>query len=813
MSTPTNLQDKILLNELNANGVYTVGGVLVPLPSPLTSAFGAAVTRASLLCPPILTYTGDVSGYDFVASGQSALTESLNKLVGLTINGNVSSAFNNISLKIRNIAINGGVNNSFNRSKVEGNITINGNVLFSFDNSILEGISSKSHCPGHGSLIITGNIGLSTENLIVLQLQQFVSGFAVAVPPATTPTVAQFQTAFNTTITTLSTGVASQFLAQLTASSVAINSYLNGLISGNPFTAANQTTVLANIIYSFFTQPQGVFTFINSIIKYDAITLTGVVITNSFLNDNINVDKLLVTYSNIYFSFTNSVIKGFEKVATCDNKFGITCWQPACSILFNLSNAVPTFSQVNSIFIGVLIETECLTIEGTFYGALFDTATVYANKIKVTSAATYSRALSLFTSSTVVAFELIDVEFPLGGTFVSLGCISRDSNHVSTFKFGKFIQKGQIIDSLKLANLYGHKLYVQGTASYVATTFTPVIMNVDYVCFDSLYQATNILTACNIESKEVVFKTDLSSATAVFQGPSPTYAKIQVLRFANGFNYSDSSLAGNMYKFDLCELIVEKCVAPGTTPGVILNLAFNGSVIEAERIIIKGDVSNSFNASTIRARELIAGNTYYSFASSLVDVNEVKFETAAQGNALNSGPCRKSCETLALLNLDTTNTSAVTALTTIINNQLYTTFSNAPTLTPFDTGFIVSIFKSGTFDRSNLNLIYHPKFVNLDIVVSNLVPYGQSTPTSPSIQFLVDAIIGTYVAATIVNGSTVTYLSAPAFSHLKFLKLVGTATVSQIPLTVLACLKEIEICTTVPLTCDEKKLLKKYHLI
>lgn len=789
----TNLQSQILLNELNTNGVYTAGGVLVPEPVPLTSAFALAVKNASIFNPPVLNYTGDVTGYDFVAGGND-LINNLNKLTSLTITGNVSSAFNNISLKTKNIVITGGLNNSFNRSKVAGSIVVTGNVVFSFNNTFL---GKGDLC--HSNLTINGNIGVSVSMLLVLQLRAFVLAFPI------TGTIAQFQTAFNAQVTAIETGVDPIFYSDIATTDGSVNALLNTLVGSNPYTLTVQSQVLHR--FAYFTNPSSTpgESFINSVSEYHKVNLSGDVIVNSFTIGIIKTHKFNFLFSNASLVFRNIKISGFARVEAPCNKFAIQDWTPAKDIEFTMANTniLENFLSTN-VVTSCIFESDCFRLTGTFgrdpdsSAVFFATSSITAKVIQFDSPFVLPGNVTFAPKDKLTAFELLRVDFPLGAHHVLFAPAQ------GIFKFKKFIGTGQFTTIVEGGTLQGDELVLDGTSDFVGNTFNPISLDVEKTCLGVNFNMNSYFFNFNsIHGKELIIKNNLANNTFLFSnaGTAAGYVKLQKLIFANGLNFIDRFLRGNVSTFDLCELIIEKCVEPGQSVGTICSLAFNGSTILAEKIIVKGDINYSFNATTIQAKEFIAGNTYYSFANSIVDVDCFKLKT------------NDNCDALATFNLDTSNSAAVTVLTSLITANSYT-YSLPPETTPFDTFFITDNFETGTFDRSNLNLIYHPKFVNLNIKVSQLVPYLASSPTTfPSSQFLVDAIVPNQkFEATVVNGDTVGLLTNAVFSSLKYLKLVGTATVSQVPISILKNLKAIEICTTTPLSSADRKLLHSYGL-
>ncbi|AYV85862.1 MAG: hypothetical protein Solivirus1_19 [Solivirus sp.] len=784
--TSTNIQDQILLNQLVTNGVYTSGGILIPQPSPLTSSFAVAVANAAIQIPPILSYTGNVSGYDF-ATNQAALIENLNKLVSLTITGEVASAFNDVVLCIPSITIVGGLNDAFNRSKVASNITITGNVLSSFDNSILKGVSTK-RCH-HGSLSVTGNVGIDVSSQLVIDLENFVYSFTPGVAPATTPTVAQFQTALTTAYNGIIAGVASQFTARIT---IIFNQIVLNLPtpSSQLYTSTIQASVLINFTYNLNNAQSFVYT----TLKYDNITFVGTYSFMSFVSIRVEVKNLSVTFSNAVSIFTSVSINGFETQEAPQNKFGICKWRPACKVLFNLTNSASfTISVVGTILFNSIIEADHFTFTGNYFGQLIFGNKITANKIDVNSTVAVG-SVGILGNSYLTAFKCINVSFPLG---VVSGLLVD-----TTVNFGEMNLNGQFT-LINPRNLNGHKFTLQGVAAFIGNSLLVNDLNVDYIIIGDLYQAGLIFPNTLITAKEVIFKSDFSSSTSLLHN---AIVKADKVKFENGLLYPTT--VPQSIKFEVEELIVEKCpglVSNTIASPTILSLAFNGSIIEANKVIIKGDISQSFNASTLNVKEFVAGNSTFCFASSLLDVESLKFEVAAA-----QGPSAICGKVPAILNLDTTNTTQLTTVKSIIVNALYL-LRPSPTQIPLDTNFAIERLSSSTFDRSALSLIFQPKFINLDITVNQLVPYGLPSLSYPSTQFLSDAIIG-YLEATIVNGNTESIPVNLPFSKLQFLKLVGTATVSGIPISVLQSLKEISICTTTPPTEDDKRLLRKYGL-
>ncbi len=782
--TTVNVQDQILLNELTANGVYTAHGVLVPTPSPLTSPFATAVAAASILIPASLTYNGTVSGYDF-ATGQATLIENLNKLTSLTINGEVASAFNNVSLKIKTITINGGVIDSFNRSKINSNLTVTGNIISSFDNSIVEQCSSSKH----GCLKLTGNLGISTSNQLALDLQNFIGKYTVAVPPTTTtPLVSTFLTDLTTFYNTLTPSAAS------------------------PFTVTIQNLALAQM--AFTSSVSGFGTFNRSIINYNKIELTGVFAVFSFTESRIKVSQLIIMYSNVYMFFLYCNITGFERCEVPNTSFNLKRWSPIQKILATLTNLALFFPGfLNELFSRCNIETKSFTLTGEYDGRIGRLSVLTAEKINlgVTTQTIANSSLLVFSASLIYCFDCFDVNYPLlSGTTLSVV-------EFSTIYFNHATIQGEYTQLFHDSFVKGHKAKISGVLGFVVNDFNPATYQVEYTCIDSTFQAALIFQSTLITAKELVFKTDLSSTTSIFNVGAanggeygPPVIRVDSLRFENGFVYNDSAQGGNNAIFDLCELIVER---PTTSSPVVLSSAFNGSVIEADKIIIKGDVYLSFIAATIKTKCFSAGNTSYSAARALISASETKFRIIGaddSSSSLDSGRITR-CDTPAKFIQDTSNSTQIANVDAYITNFFYLTIP-VPTLIPLDTNWITNLFSSSSFDASNLNLIYRPKFVNFDITVSSLIPYGQSTPSYSSTQFLANAIIG-QLEATVVNGDTISILTtAGPFSALKYLKIVGTATVSQIPLSILATLKELDICTAVAPTSTERKLLRKYHL-
>lgn len=767
----TNIQDQILEAQLTSTGVYNSQGVAIPEPVPLVSPFTAAVAAAVLLNPPVLSYSGTVSGWDFVFGGPT-LISNLEKLSLLTITGEIASAFNDMSLSIKQLTINGGVTASFNRFKLHGNLTVNGNIINSFQNSVLK---QDNTC---GKLILNGNIAIDTCLQTTLNLQTFVLSLPVANPPTTVvPTIATTLATYNAYYADITTDY--DPCASLDTLNTNITTYLGGLVQTDPFTQ----TILDNVIALFggaYVNSTG-YSFWQSVITYHSISITSSYIATSFLASHLTFDTLEVTADVIMDSFLqHAKLNGFNTVESkCNSGYRVKCWKPAKSIVINVSNEnnYPLF--IASLLLTSNVQVCTLEFSGAIIGRLFLNSKVISDNLIVNS----TLNMGLLEKADVICFDKLEVN--------NTSLVTSEMFTDSTVRAGLISLNG--IFDIDRSIIEANKLIYKGIANSASEFFVPKVLSVDYICIDSTFQTQNFLNTSIINAKEIDIKSDLSQTTTLFSGGSLT---ADLIRFENGITFPTSGTPMLMI-FDVCDMQISKC----KTTGVIVSGAFNGSLLEVQKLWIAQDVTFSFNSSTLVGQSYKSGAAMYSFANSLVV--EKEFELSKKVN---------KCDVQQALMLNAGDPTLpfspeMTALNTILTNVL--------AVTPqYNTTFVSDVLKWSAFDRSTLTHVMNPDFIDFDITVTNLFLQGViPTVLEPSYQFLLDAIIGMRTKAVIVNGTTITPVLADAkMAKLKQLKLVGTATISQIPITILKSLHTLRYCGTTKPTAAERATLKKYHL-
>ncbi len=771
----TNIQDLILEAQLTSTGVFNSSGVQIPEPVPLTSAFTTAVAAAVLLTPSVLSYSGTVSGWDFVYGGPT-LVSNLNKLSLLTITGEVASAFNDMSLSIKQLTVNGGVTSSFLRFKLCGNLTINGNMIGSFDNIVLK---QDNEC---GKLILNGNIGIDTCFQTTANLQTFVLSLPIAVPPTTlVPTNATTLATYQAYYADITTDY--DPCTELSDINTNIEAYFAGLVPADPFTQAVKDGMIA-IIVAGYALSSTVVCFSKSQITYSSISITGTYLAQSFSMSHVTFKTLDINVDCVYNDlFLSSKLNGFCSVPVCESGFGLKTWKPAKSITFTATN-LQNYAGINGfLFQYANVESEEVSNSGTFYGSIFFGARL------VTSKLTYNNAIGLSGTTTLnqadaIIFDKFD--------FTSAPGVTSSLLDAATLRAGCIHLNGAV--DVNQSNIEASKLVYRGILGTNSFLFNPRVLKVDYICFDENVHVTIFLNSSIIRAKEVVIKTDLSTSTALFEVGSLT---ADLLKFENGLiSITPSARMG--FIFDVCELQISKC----KTQGIIVSNAFNGSLVEAQKLVITQDVAYSFNGTTVVGHEYKSGAALYSFADSLVV--EKEFELSKVVN---------KCPVQQALTLNAGDpTLAPSAEMATLNAILTNVTQNA--IVEYNTAFVVDVLKLSAFDRSTFTQVLFPDFVDFDIVVSTMFLEGViPTQTAASTQFLIDAVVGLRTKAVIVNGSTIVAVLGDAkFAKLKQLKLVGTATISQIPLALLKNLQTLRYCGDTKPTEAERKLLKQYHL-
>mgnify|MGYP001448812249 CR=1 FL=1 len=754
----TNLQDQILLAELNNFGVVDVNGTSIA--QPLTSPFTDAVAAAVLLDPPVLAYTGQVTGWDFVYGG-TTLVLNLSKLNILTITGNVSSAFNDMSLKIKQLNINGGVNNSFQRFKLCGNMTVNGDIMNSFLNVVLE---QGSQC---GQLILNGNIGMSTAILKTQELYDWVAAYVVAVPPTTlVPTVADFTTAYNAFYANLILNYTSPD-ADLVTTNANIVAYLGGLTGTDPFTAVEQAGVLAEIVFSTTPVPS----FQRIVLKYDTIKITSDNIYNSIYVYDIYVRNLLVTIGN-------AISQGDIIPFMAGKIRGVSCSEAeSVSFVVNQSTSFP-LGLTRQFLVLSKIVANSFSLTGSYTQAIRSCELITKNIVLTNSV---SSSANIVFSSYVKACDTIDIDALSSTNFTIFDR--------SSLEFKNLILRNSIENFIPL-KLSGHKLIYYGKENFVGNFFSPSIVDVEYICLDKNVQTARLFVSSVIDAKEMAIHSDLISSTSMFvQGVLTAKSLI----FHKGFINNNSTPNNMNFVFNVETVSISDC---GVT-GIILSQVFNGSLLELHKLLVSQDTSLAFNASTIVADKFVTGASLYTFGQSLVVVKDLRLEV--------EGTCGPVQKPLVLYD-DDPGTSFGT-----LGNIIEEVIGSLPVT--YNTTFVSESLRWSAFNRSTLTHIMYPKFVDFDITVFAMQPLFVGAPAYASYQFLLDAINSNRLEATIVNGDTQVVLSSLQFAQLAYLKLVGTATVTSVPASVLKSLEDIKVCTTVPITSGEKCILKKYKLV